>query len=66
MAMTPELARTLLERAGLKPTDDQAESTANVYNALAERLATMPEANLEAVEPHQIQPTRRPGGRRRK
>ena len=66
MAMSPDLARTLLERAGLKPTDDQVENTASVYNALAERLATMPEAKLESVEPHQIQPTRKPGGRRRR
>ena len=66
MAMSPDLVRTLLERAGLKPSQDQVETATNEYNALAERLAQMPESKLESVEPHTIQPTRRPGGSRRK
>ena len=60
MSMSSELVRTLLERAGLKPTPEQVDTTADIYNALADRLAQFPNAELENIEPHSIQPTREP------
>ena len=65
MSMSSELVRTLLERAGLKPTPEQVETTADIYNALADRLAQFPNAELENIEPHSIQPTRKPKSIRR-
>jgi hypothetical protein len=65
MSMSAELVRTLLERAGLKPTPEQVETTADIYNALADRLAQFPNAELENIEPHSIQPTRKPKSTRR-
>ena len=59
MTLKNDVVRQLLEKAGLKPTDDQVNSTTSVYNVLHEQLKKVNDSKLKFIEPEYIRPARR-------
>ena len=59
MTLNNDVVRQLLEKAGLKPTDDQVNSTTSVYNVLHEQLKKVNDSELRFIEPEYIRPARR-------
>ena len=58
--LPPDLAKQLLEQAGFDPPQEWVDSTVRLYDTLDTQLEAVPESALETVEPHYIQPVRRP------
>ena len=59
MTLKNDVVRQLLQKAGLKPTDDQVNSTTSVYNVLHEQLKKVNDSELRFIEPEYIRPGRR-------
>lgn len=60
MPLNKETVKILLEQAGILPSADQVEATTILHNLLDEQLAKAPGELTENIEPHYIQPARRP------
>jgi|TARA_B100000745_G_C19836254_1_gene277000 hypothetical protein len=56
--MKKEIVKQLLVDAGIYASDEDIDTTSDLYQALSDQLAKALPKSMESVEPHYIQPTR--------
>ena len=56
--MKKEIVKQLLLDAGIYASDEDIDTTSDLYQALSEQLAKALPKSMEGVEPHYIQPIR--------
>ena len=58
MTLTKNMIKNLLDNAGVKYNELEADITTGLYNLLDDQLHNIPAESLGNIEPNYIQPTR--------